>query len=736
MIMSIVDAATTAGQKKLPEVAIKPAASLSGILNPITGVVGAVGSFLKNLVGVSMPLTNPLFQYATYDYVISLGCLTKYEIENPDGTYIAGKPVHLISKSANADPSNRVNTAYGKFDFYINNLEVSHVVGFTDGHNTSFADVKFEVIEPYSMGMFIVACQQLAQELGHLNFREAPFILIVEFRGNKETGEMDYIANTTRYIPIVLSDAEMTVGAEGARYTCSAMTYNQIGQTDHYTKFISDVSAKGATVQEILQTGEKSVQAIVNQRYRQQKEQKLVKVQDEIVILFPENTASSSETKAATPKENNDGATTDKSKSSTAGVYEKLGLTRSTKNKTLVQQESACNQLGKASLGFSVSRKGDSPMGKDNHVWDVDKKVFVRGDMVVNPKETEVKFRQDSDILNAINQVLLNSDFIKTTFEASALSQYGMRGWWRIDIQTYPIGEVEESTGRAPRLVVYRVVPYDVHSSNAMPPNVKAPGLTRLRSQAAKEFNYIYTGKNDGILEFRITVNNGFTTIMSADGLEKSADLKSLIQGSSFAEKIGIMSLLAGGKLPSTKAGVLPTAVKYISTLTGSDKRGGGGMESPATRAARLFMDIVTRGQDLVDLDISILGDPYFLVSSGLGNYTAASTQYSNLNYDGTMNYQNGEVDILVNFRTPVDINQLTGMYSFTGEDSTAPILQYSGLYKVLDVVSIFKDGIFTQKIRAFRRSGQELDVEATMAETFNLSNIIKNIFDLFNING
>jgi hypothetical protein len=730
------DTATTAPKSKSPEVSIKPAASLSGILNPITGIVGAVGSFLKNLVGVTLPLSNPLFQYATYDYVISLGCLTKYEVENPDGTYIAGKPVHLVCKSANADPSNRVHTAYGKFDFYVNNVEISHTVGFSGGHNTTFADVKFDIIEPYSMGMFIIACQQLAQELGHSNFREAPFILIIEFRGNKETGEMDYIPNTARYIPIVLTDAEMTVTPVGASYTCSAMSYNQIGQTDHYTKFISDVSAKGTTVQEILQTGEKSVQAIVNQRYRQQKEQKLVKVQDEIVILFPENTASGSDAKPTVPKENNDGATTDPSKSSATSVYEKLGLTRSTKNKTLVQQESSCNQLGKASLGFSVSRKGDVPMSKDNHVWDVDKKVYVRGDMVVNPKETEVKFRQDSDILNAINQVLLNSDFIKTTFEASALTQYGMRNWWRIDIQTYPIGDVEETTGRAPRLIVYRVVPYDVHSSNAMPPNVKAPGLTKLRSQAVKEFNYIYTGKNDGILDFKIVVNNGFTTIMSADGLEKSSDIKTLIQGSSFAEKIGIMSLLSGGKLPSTKAGAIPTAVKYISTLTGSDKRGGGGMETPATRAARLFMDIVTRGQDLVDLDISILGDPYFLVSSGLGNYTSASTQYSNLNYDGTMNYQNGEVDIFVNFRTPVDINQATGMYGFTGEDSTAPVLQYSGLYKVLDVVSTFRDGVFKQDIRAFRRSGYELDTEATLGETFNLSNIIKNIFDLFNFNG
>jgi len=47
----------------------------------------------------------------------------------------------------------------------------------------------------------------------------------------------------------------------------------------------------------------------------------------------------------------------------------------------------------------------------------------------------------------------------------------------------------------------------------------------------------------------------------------------------------------------------------------------------------------------LYDLTLEIIGDPYFIQQSGTGNFTAQETEYKNLNSDGTMNHQNGEVD-------------------------------------------------------------------------------------------
>jgi hypothetical protein len=161
-----------------------------------------------------------------------------------------------------------------------------------------------------------------------------------------------------------------------------------------------------------------------------------------------------------------------------------------------------------------------------------------------------------------------------------------------------------------------------------------------------------------------------------------------------------------------------------------TDKQGGGGVEAPGTRAARAFMDAVTKGTDLVNIELGILGDPYFLVNSGVGNYTSAPSQYSNLNADGSMNYQNGEVDILVNFRTPSGIDQNTGLYNFTPSDLSSPVMQFSGLYQVTEVESRFELGKFTQKLIGMRRPGQEFENESAPSQMFNLSGAVKNLFD------
>lgn len=734
MINDAINSATTAVSSTVKSVTTSVASAVSGITDTLSNLFGSAGEFVKQLDVPQVPMPNTLHDYATYNYILGLGCLSKEQMNDPDNTYKKGQPVRLICKSANADPENRVLTSYGKFNFFIENMEINNLVGFGYGTNTALLQLSFEIIEPYSMGLFLISCQQITQELKHSNFREAPFLLTIEFRGNTETGQIVNIPNTKRQYPIKITDIEMTVDERGSVYRCEAMGIHLIGRTDTYSTLKSDASIKGKTVQEVLQTGEKSLQAVVNQRFKQYVDQGLREVPDEIVILFPENVATASAEPNSQTKETPSSATT--APSSVGGsqsVYQKLGVTRSGKNSTLVQQEGACNAIGKASLGFDNTRKGDAPIGKDNVVWDSDKQVNVRGNNTIDSKESDFRFRQSTDIANAINQVILNSDFVKQSLDSSMISSTGMKGIWGIETQTYYMGEVEKSTGQCPKLIVYRIVPYKAHSSNLMPPNSKAPGFEELKKQAMKEYNYIYTGKNVDIRDFKIVFNAGFVSVMSADSGNKSMDVKTASQTSRSAEPVTALNPLSGGQLPSNQLGITPTQVDYSGTDTTTDKKGGGGTETPSIRAARLFMDAVTKGADLYELELTILGDPYYLVDSGVGNYTSAPSQYDNLNADGTMNYQNGEVDIVVNFRTPIDINDSTGLYNFTGMDPTAPVTQYSGLYKVTEVTSKFVGGDFSQVLIGFRRATQEYEGAASTSAIFNTSTVAKSILaDLF----
>lgn len=729
--MTDIIGATTAGislAKKITE--IVPVNGLSSITDMISGELKSIGSIFTKIPEQKFPLPNPLFAYASYTYTLGIAGLTDDDLHNPDTTYLSGKRLPLICKSANADPSNRVNTPYGRFDFFIDDVELESIIGFMKGFNTNVSKIRFKITEPYSMGLFIISVQQLAQELGHDNWRDAPFLLSIDFKGNKETGQIDSIQNTSKRIPFIFTDIEMTVTESGSVYMCEAMPHNQAALTDNVSKFKSEIAIKGKTVQEILQTGEKSLQSVVNQRYKQLVEQKLVSVADEILILFPQDVSSSANNNSS-KKENNSSAVTDPGNSSESSIFKKLGVTRSTVNQSLVQDSKDCNVIGKASSGFSEYRTGTTPIGKENAVYDEKSGGFIRAKNTIDVKESDFKFAQNTDIPNAINQVILQSDFVKETLNAANLTAEGYRTVWRIDVQTYNLGSKETpEQGVKPKLYVYRVVPYNAHAGNMMPPNTKPPGYDNLKKQVVKEYNYIYTGKNVDIKNFEIKINNGFSSVMAVDGGRKSQDVKQAAEMSGKSEQQSVSLMLGKGNAPSKELGVIPTIVKYIGTITGTDKKGGGGVETESTRAGRLFMDAVTRGMDLIELDMTIIGDPYYIVQSGMGNYTSKPTQYMNLNEDGSVNYQNGEVVIGVNFRTPIDINQQSGMYDFGGKSKTAPVMQYSGMYKVLTVNSTFKGGEFVQTLKGQRMPLQESKQESTPDQTFNTSTGISGLLN------
>lgn len=730
IIDSAVTSATTAVNSVTNLIDTGPASALSSIGSTISGALGSVSGLLKSLGGTGLPLPNILSAYNTYNYVLSLGVLSPDDLNSPDTTYMAGKQIPLICKTAGADPYNRVATAYGKFDFFIDNLSLQSNIGFEKNNNTNVTLMKFDIIEPYSMGMFVIACQTAAYQSGWKNYRDAPYLLKVEFRGNTPN-QMSTIPQTTRYIPVKITQLEMTVSEKGAVYKVAAVAYNHTAYSTRTANLTADTSIKGATVQEVLQTGQKSLQAVLNKRLQEYKKDGTYEEPDEILILFPNDPASS-----ATPqgsgenKESGDKATTTTSttggSSGSGSLEEKLGVKKSKINETLVQPDGECNALGKASMGYGLDKQGDPAFGQENKVWDAKNKVWTRGKTVSNITEGEFRFTQGSDVINSINQVLLKSNFPTETLDASKVTAEGLRGWWTIDTQVYAKPNAENTkTGSKPRLIVYRVLPYAVSVASTNPPNTAPPGVDNLKKQAVKEYNYLYTGKNTEILKFDIKFNVGFAATLAADNYKGSQGVQTAANsGSNDDPDIDIIASLPGSA-PVPKAGVTPTMAVFGLTTTSTDRMGGGGAETEATRAARVFHDAITKGKDMIQLNMDIHGDPYYIAQSGTGNYTAKATAFQNLNSDGSVNYQNGEVYITVNFRTPTDINQTTGLYNFAGATS-APVVAFSGLYRVYKVMSTFSQGQFKQTLVGVRMPQQENPNVGTAAKTFSISNTKK----------
>jgi len=700
-----VAAATTAG------LAVVQSLSSSGPANSVSaasGATGLFGSFFSGSGNTKLPVANPLLNYASYTYQIGLGVLTNAQINNPN-LYMKGNTIPLILKDASASPQNRVKTPYGTFEFYIDNLEIDTLPVLQTNAMSNVTNITFKIIEPYSMGMFMVALQTAAAKAGHQNWIQAPFIITIDFKGNKETGTLSNIPKTSRRIPIKLTQSDMTVNEQGCVYSVSAIPWNGQAYSNADAGLKTNIAISGKTVQEILQTGPTSLQAVINAKLKQQEKQGIVNQADEIVILFPR----SLETGKA-PASTDQKATTAVDADS---ISKQIGVTRTgtigdTKegiNKNLIQSSSDVNELGASTLGFSEIRQGDTTAGKEKDVWKENSGVYTRGNLVIDPAKNDMRFTQNMDIFNVINQVLMISDFSKKAMKGEAVSDKGTRPLWTIDAQVFNIDSNANlnKTGMYPRLIVYRVARYEAHTQQNQPVNTAPVGVDNLKKTVAKSYNYIYTGKNVDIINFNIKFDAGFVGKMGQAKLNQSQDITNKANESGAQELKKDDFQYPEGKAPPTSGSFLPGVVRAFENWLGTDFYGGGGPEDYSTRVMRSYWDAVTSMSDMVELELEILGDPYYIIQSGLANYSG-SLDSDNLHDDGSMAYQNGQVFINVNFRTPVDINLTSGMYDFGKSAKTGPVQMWSGLYRITEVHSKFQGGTFLQTLDGIRLPNQE----------------------------
>jgi hypothetical protein len=668
------------------------------------------------------PFPNVLSQFTSYNYAFSLSVLSRDQINT--SSYKRGDLGPLILRSASGAPDkDLVETAYGKYDFYIDNLKLDGIIGY-DKHsgNTNATGITFNVFEPYSMGLFFQAVQTAAFQAKYKNYMDIPMLLTIEFKGHiMDNDRQEMFVNlpdTKKFIPIKIKTMNMKVTGKGCTYDISAYPWNEQAFSTQFNVAKSDISIRcdtgKYTVQNILQTGEQSLQKVINDYFKERKEKKETEVLNEIAIIFPKDIIASADSVKKIPDEKNErSATSTPSTTSESDIGKSLGLVRGTgKNTTLVQETGSetVNEVGATLLGFNELSKADTPYPKDNAVYDSKKGTYVRGNITIDVKNSDFKFNQASSIVDMINQVILMSDYARTALNEAKKTSTGMIKWWRVESQLYILpGDESNQSGQTPKLAVFRVVPYEVDSQYLLPVNTKRPGLEQLKRESLKEYNYIYTGKNTEVLDWNIEFKAGFYTALSAT--QKNPETREL--GSAISPGANSKSnddLIRNaistnplGAPPGTQA--TPQAVRNERTSTSSSGQGGSGVDDEKTTAARQFQDILNAATDQFNLSLTILGDPYYLTSSGTGNYVAAPSPFKNMNSDGSMNGQNGQVHVTVNFRTPIDINLEKGMYNF---GDTRPVLQFSGLYLLTKISNEFTRGKYKTTLSGLRVKGQD----------------------------
>lgn len=633
------------------------AAGVAGALGA-TGLAGALGGFAASLGGATaagafgggVP-SNPLHKYASYTYMFGLYALTDGEINGGVRSPYAGIPIIQMPNG----PTIGATT-------FMDNVKISGTVGLDkQAGNSNALEINFKVIEPYSMGKFWETLQTAALMAGHKNYVDAPYMLAIIFKGHFNADEQQQkIPKTDKYIHIKIREVSMTVTARGSEYDIAAYPFNEQGMSSTFSEIKTDamISCNDGgtyTVEDILTNADKSLKKIINDKLKDDKTRKKnVTYAHEIDIVFPTYPYTS----------NNMG-----------------------------------NPIGISKLGLDVYNKGDTPMAKDNVAYDSASGTYTRGNIQINTKNANFKFAQGATVQDIINQVILTSDYGKKALEEANQTADGKVTWWRIETHVHNISPEDDKTGTKAKKVIFRVVPYLVDATVFTAPNTGSKGSASMA--ISREYNYIYTGKNHDILDFAIEYKVGFYRAFNADGGKNSEDTTLAPSTGGAADKVTTTNE------PSEPSGGKGGPEKKINDSKGTRtaKAGGGtSFDDASTTAARQFHDLATRGQDMLNLDLKILGDPYFLGDTGHGNFTIP-TAGAGINTEGSMDWQTGEIFCRVSFRTPNDANTDTGLYDF---GNTTAVREFTGIYRVLTVNSEFTKGKFTQTLGLVKQTVTE----------------------------
>jgi hypothetical protein len=152
-------------------------------------------------------------------------------------------------------------------------------------------------------------------------------------------------------------------------------------------------------------------------------------------------------------------------------------------------------------------------------------------------------------------------------------------------------------------------------------------------------------------------------------------------------------------------------------SLTGSGsivpRSSSSGAERSKTIQARVLQGILDSNTDLVTVDLQIRGDPFWLGNDITGNVTGIGATYNTMQ-DGTVNVWSGQINIVLNFRNPIDLDPVTGLYKFIAQADTI-----SGIYWINEVIHSFSKGKFIQTLKGNRATGQQAEVIGSGASIF-----------------
>jgi hypothetical protein len=619
---------------------------------------------------------NSLEKFSSYNYIWFMDVATRDELRSSAYKNKKGRIIRSdgIANTAGANLQTLDERNLGvKGEYFIDNVSIQSYVSPNPYSGIANATkVDFSVTEPYSIGLFLQTLELAAREAGYKNYLEAPFVLGVEFIGYDSNGVISNIDKRVLLIKIV--KATFNVTSAGSVYQVQSIPWNHQALLDQFDNIPVNISIRGDTVEEILTSlAEGGVTDVIGTA-----EVPSGRVE---VITGSEVTGTRSLVKALNDHESTEIEAKGGGTNITATQYEilfpsELNFPRGSKNEIATQK-----------IAENFSDLGNQDLGLPEKIYDQLTALYQRRNLEISENGRVYQFRQGTKIETIIEEVILTSEWSKNIIEKKP-DNNGFIDWFKILTFVDILDGDTDRFGNLPKKYTFVVYPYKIHIS-ALTSTTQTVNYNTNIVNAVRGYSYSYTGQNTDVIDFNINID--YAWIQAISNLNQtSQSLKD--KGSSVKIKEEPASVI--NQDPSSSNESLRSN-KAMTTDTNSNS-GGNNKDDEQTRAARAFNDaIINSNADLIKLNMTIWGDPYYLADTDYGGYIA-QRRVPNQSADGAMDHLRSEIDVLINFAGSVDYKN----------DLLTPTnaRQFIGVYKVIRVNSTFENGMFKQELELIRR--------------------------------
>jgi len=713
------------------------------------------------------PIENPLHEYASYTYNLSLHMLAIDEyneiinnnFKNTNPAPYVPKNV-LISGAGRYNSTDFVRNQNFKEDFYFEDFKVQTVITPNmRNRNTNVIECSFTIIEPNGFTLInrmINAAKEINSKYVRApgSYVQLPYVLQIDFFGYKENEDSkpEKIKDLTKIFPIKIVNVETSVKQNGAEYRFEAVPFNhsaysQLNSTLPYnTKIQADTVLSAFNSQNVTTENINSFKNLIDQKTSTEREISQLRKNRDVLFQNASEVDSSSFFSGSDDIDTRLSTATAKLKEITnttldvesiCAAYNKYYQALKDRGEISVAPVYIVEfdeEIAKAKL-FSGTQPVDASMAStsSNKKTDAQAAGGAAKGNALTYRSGALNVPAGTSMDKLIDFIVRHSNYItdqillpgqaKLTIELQNSVERGDSvetivnklskplKWFKI-VPTMKIGGWDDKQGRyVPEIILFRVKTYTISSKYPFAPRGRVPGYV-------KRYDYIFTGKNNDIIDWNINFNTLYMMAVTA-GLNKT------IQGSTGAglNPAGTAadpnSQLTGEALPTTGDEV---AVPGVAPIAGNESAttiaGGNTQKAVASSDLKNSLLLDARG-DMIELDLKIIGDPLFIKQDDVFYNRPGEGENQAVTPNKSLYMDSGELYIFVNFLSPVDYDEEKGLAEVKANEILGKIesrnlgySNFSGVYKLITVDSVFSRGKFEQSLRMAKVLFDQLGLE------------------------